>query len=151
MSLIKTFLATGRFRRSHPQWPYVIADILCVVLVFCLLFFTSCVATGVKVTEEDLFQFHPGTTSYYDIVAKLGKPTQSTRHANGTREAWYVYTQAQLKAINFIPIAATFAQGSTAETTSVALTFDSHDRLVTYAISQGQSTTGSGIFSGAKQ
>jgi hypothetical protein len=116
-----------------------------------LTLLTGCVATGTKVTEEQLFRFQRGTTSYFDVVAQLGKPTQTTRHADGTREAWYTYAQAQLKWVNFVPIADRLVGGATAETTSVYLTFDPHDRLVTYSVSQGQSQSGYGLQSGARQ
>jgi hypothetical protein len=123
------------------------------VLCFIVLSFlcAGCMATGTKVTEEQLFQFRRGHTTFYDVVASLGKPTQTTRHADGTREVWYSYTQQQLRAENFIPVVAMFTQGATAETTTVYLTFDAADRLVSYSASQGQSTTGYGLSSGGRQ
>lgn len=121
------------------------------VVLLGLTLLTGCVATGTKVTEEQLFTFQRGTTSYYDVVSQLGKPSQSTRHADGTREVWYQYSQTQLKPENFIPIVATFTQGATAETTTVYLVFDAADKLVSYSASQGQAKTGYGLSSGAKQ
>lgn len=111
----------------------------------------SCVATGTKVTEEQLFTFQRGHTTYFDVVARLGKPTQTTLLHDGTRQAVYVYTQAQLKPENFIPLVAMFTQGATSETTMVTLDFDARAILTGYTASQGQATTGTGFQSGAKQ
>lgn len=116
-----------------------------------LLFLAGCVATGTKVTEEQLGAFQRGRTTYYDVVASLGRPTASTLHHDGTRQAVYVYSQSQLKAINFVPIAAMFAQGASSETTTVTLEFDARNVLLSYAASQGQTTVGSGFQSGGKQ
>jgi hypothetical protein len=112
---------------------------------------TGCVATGTKVTEEQLFQFQRGHTTYYDVVAQLGQPNQTMLHHDGSREVLYVYSQTQLKPVNFVPFAAMFAQGATSETSTVHLLFDARQVLVSYTASQGQTTLGTGITSGARQ
>jgi hypothetical protein len=121
------------------------------MMVFVLTLLAGCAATGTKVPETDMLQFQRGVTLYQDIVAKYGPPNQMTKHADQTREAWYIYQQGQHSWVNFVPIAAAIAQHTTTENSTAYFVFDAHDRLTTYSISQGQNTTGYGFSSGAKQ
>ena len=111
----------------------------------------GCVATGTKVTEAQLGQFQPGYSTYQEVLGALGPPNQSTLHSDGTREAIYLYTQMQLKPLNFVPILAAFSQGSTAETTTVTLLFDARGMLASFSAAQGQTTVGTGLLSGGRQ
>ena len=120
------------------------------ILLGCALL-AGCVATGTKVTEEQLGAFQRGLTTCPEIVTVLGKPTQSTLHSDGSKELVYSYTQSQVKPINYVPILAAFARGETAETTTVALLCDPRQVLVSYTATSGQSTIGYGLSSGAKQ
>ena len=120
-------------------------------LFLAALVLSSCMAVGTRVDESQLTHFERGRTSYYDVVATLGKPNAATLFADGSREVVYSYSQQQLKVENFIPIVAMFAQGSTTETTTVTLMFDAQDRLVTYTATQGSMVVGTGLASGAKQ
>jgi hypothetical protein len=109
------------------------------------------VATGTKVTEAQLGQFQPGHSTYQEVIGTLGPPNQSTLHSDGTREAIYLYTQMQLKPLNFVPILAAFSQGGTAETTTVTLLFDARGMLASFSAAQGQTTMGTGFLSGGRQ
>jgi hypothetical protein len=119
------------------------------MLAACLV--SGCVATGTRVDEGQLLQFERGRTTYFEVVARLGKPNSSALAADGSRQIAYVYTQQQLKVQNFIPVVALFTQGSTAETSTVTLDFDPHNRLVQFTATQGQTAVGTGFNSGAKQ
>jgi hypothetical protein len=143
----------GRFRRDHPDWPYVLATGIVLVLLGLSvpLLLAGCMSTGTKVTEEQLFAFRKGETSCFDIVATRGKPTLNELHPDGTRTMTYSYTQSQLKVENFLPIVAMLQQGQTAETTTVTLWCDAKNVLTGYTASQGQMQTGYGAISGGKQ
>ena len=124
----------------------------CRPLLLCLcLLLPSCMATGTKVTTDQLTQFTRGTTTYADVVAALGKPTSMTLAADGSRHVTYLYSQNQMKWETFVPIVAMFSQGATAETTTVTLDFAPTGVLVSYTASEGQTQMGTGFSSGAKQ
>ena len=63
----------------------------------------------------------------------------------------YRYMQSQAKAANFIPIVGAFAGGADTENTNVTLDFDKDSLLTNYSASQGSSSMGTGINSGARQ
>ena len=65
--------------------------------LFLGMVLTSCAATGTKVAPEQLTQFERGKTTYYDVVAALGKPTSMTLAADGSRQVIYAYSQNQMK------------------------------------------------------
>ena len=111
----------------------------------------GCVATGTKVTEAQLGQFQIGSTRYADVVQALGPPNQSTLKSDGSREAIYTYTQAQVHAVNFIPVAGAFLGGQRSEQTSVLLVFDAQQILQQYSATQGQTAIGTGLTSGSRQ
>ena len=111
----------------------------------------SCSATGTKVDADRLTQFERGTTTYAEVVAALGTPTSMSLAADGSRQLIYAYSQNQMKWQNFVPVVAMFSQGATAETSYVTLDFDPQGLLVSYTATQGQTQSGTGFNSGAKQ
>jgi hypothetical protein len=121
------------------------------LLIAALFLLPGCMAVGTRVDEGQLLQFERGKTTFFEVVAQLGRPNSSTLAADGSRQIAYVYTQQQLKVQNFIPIVSAFTQGATAETSTVTLDFDPQQRLVQFTATQGQSTVGTGFTSGAKQ
>jgi hypothetical protein len=120
-------------------------------LMLVMLFLPGCMAIGTRVDEGQLLQFERGKTTYFEVVAQLGRPNTSTLAADGSRQIAYVYTQQQLKVQNFIPIVAAFTQGATAETSIVTLDFDPQARLIQFTAVQGSTQVGTGFTSGAKQ
>jgi hypothetical protein len=112
---------------------------------------SGCVATGTKVHEGQLTQFQRGLTTYSDVVAVLGKPTQATLHADGRRQAVYTYTQSQARAVNYIPVAAAFLQGGDTEQSTVVLEFAPDGTLIQYTMVSGALGTGTGFLSGTRQ
>jgi hypothetical protein len=120
-----------------------------VLLLSSLL--AACSAIGTKVEEGQLVQFVRGQTTYYEVVATLGKPNQTMRRGDGTRQVIYSYAQTQLKAENFFLVVAAFEQGQTAETTQAVLEFDARDVLLGYTWTQSQTKAGSGFTSGGRQ
>jgi outer membrane protein assembly factor BamE (lipoprotein component of BamABCDE complex) len=122
---------------------------VCVIVV--LLVFTSCVSTGTKVDQDKLARFEKGKTTYAEVIQQFGKPTQSTVNSDGTRTVVYTYVQSQAKAANFIPIVGAFVGGVDTENTSVMMNFDKDSVLTNYSATQGSSSIGTGINSGARQ
>ena len=54
-----------------------------VLIVAAALGLSACVATGKKVTQEQVSRFQKGKTTYQEVIADLGEPTNSTLHSDG--------------------------------------------------------------------
>jgi outer membrane protein assembly factor BamE (lipoprotein component of BamABCDE complex) len=91
-----------------------------VSVIAALFAFTACVSMGTKVDQDKLAQFQKGKTTYAEVIQQLGKPTQSTLNADGSRRIMYTYMQSQAKAANFIPIVGAFTGGADTENTNVS-------------------------------
>jgi outer membrane protein assembly factor BamE (lipoprotein component of BamABCDE complex) len=122
-----------------------------VLVIIALFVFTACMSMGTKVDQDKLTRFEKGKTTYAEVIQQLGKPTQSTLNSDGTRTVVYTYVQSQAKAANFIPIVGAFTGGADTENTSVMLNFDKDSVLTNYSATQGSSSMGTGINSGARQ
>ncbi len=112
---------------------------------------SACVSMGKKVDQEKVSQFVKGKTTYAEVVQQLGKPTQSTINADGTRTATYTYMQSQANAASYIPIVGAFIGGAETENTTTVMNFDKKSVLTSYTASEGGSSMGTGITSGARQ
>lgn len=121
------------------------------ILTLSLSMLTACQSIGTNVDEALLPTLHEGEVSYYEVVAKLGKPNRSELRADGTRQITYSYTQTQPNWQSFVWGLAAFQGAHTAETSEVVFEFDKDGRLLTKASSHQQTTVGTGIFSGARQ
>jgi outer membrane protein assembly factor BamE (lipoprotein component of BamABCDE complex) len=122
-----------------------------VFVIVALLAFTSCMSMGTKVDQDKLARFEKGKTTYAEVVQQLGKPTQSTLNSDGSRRIMYTYMQSQAKAANFIPIVGAFTGGADTENTNVMLEFDQNSVLTNYSATQGSTSMGTGLNSGARQ
>ena len=122
-----------------------------VSLLVALFALTSCVSMGTKVDQDKLARFEKGKTTYAQVIEQLGKPTQSTLNSDGSRRIMYTYMQSQAKAANFIPIVGAFAGGADTENTNVMLEFDQNSMLTNYSATQGSTSMGTGLSSGARQ
>lgn len=111
----------------------------------------GCVATGTKVTEEQLFAFEKGRTTYREVIERLGPPTAMTLNPDMSRLVTYSYTQSQVRAVNYIPLVGAFLQGGDSEQTSVTFEFAPDGRLQTYSATSGTVGMGTGFSSGARQ
>jgi len=122
-----------------------------VLAVAAALSLSACFATGKKVTQEQVSQFQKGKTTYQEVITRLGTPTNSTLHSNGSRSISYSYAQSQASAASFIPYIGGLLGGSESEHTSVYMTFDQNGVLTDYAATSGRSSTGTGLLSGQRQ
>lgn len=117
----------------------------------CLVALAGCRSLGTRVGEEQLQRFQVGATTYYDVVAALGKPSIMIRDDKGQRQVTYIYQQEQMSWQNFFPISDGLAGGASTEQTTAVLNFDPEDILLGYSVTQGNLRSGHGLFSGAKQ
>lgn len=122
-----------------------------VLVVAAALTLSACFATGKKVTQEQVSQFHKGKTTYQEVITSLGAPTNSTLHSDGSRSISYSYAQSQASAASFIPYVGGLIGGRESEHTSVYMTFDKNDVLTDYAATSGRNSTGTGLLSGQRQ
>jgi outer membrane protein assembly factor BamE (lipoprotein component of BamABCDE complex) len=121
------------------------------LMLLAVLTLTACMSMGKKVDQDTVQSFEKGKTTYAQVVARLGKPSQSTINSDGTRTAMYTYMQSQVNAANFIPFVGMFVGGAETENTSVVLSFERSSVLTSYTSTEGGSSLGTGISSGAKQ
>lgn len=120
-------------------------------VLFVVLSLHACASYGTKVEQDKLSQFVKGKTTYTEVIEKLGKPTQNTINADGSRTITYMYGQSQAKAANFIPFVGAFLGGAESENTTVTLNFDKRNILTSFSASEGGVQMGTGITSGQRQ
>ncbi|WP_322997957.1 outer membrane protein assembly factor BamE domain-containing protein [Castellaniella sp.] len=106
---------------------------------------SACAATGVKVTDDQLSQFHEGQTTKQEVIAALGQPTTTMRNADGTTMVMYTYSEARTRASTFIPIVGAFAGGVDSRASTAVLTFDQNGVLKSTSTSASQYGTATGI------
>jgi hypothetical protein len=122
------------------------------IFIFTMtLILSACVSTGKKVSMETVEQFEEGRTTYQEVIAKLGEPTQSTLNSDGTRSIIYSYSQAQSNPINFVPYARFLFGGSSSENSIVHMDFNKRGILMRYTASSGNSSTNTGLINGQRQ
>jgi hypothetical protein len=122
-----------------------------VLVIATALTLTACVSTGKKVTQEKVAKFKIGQTTYQEVIAELGQPTDSTLHSDGRRSISYFYSQSQVSAASFIPYVGGLLGGSESESTFVYMDFDQKGVLANYSAKSGGSSTGTGLLSGQRQ
>jgi outer membrane protein assembly factor BamE (lipoprotein component of BamABCDE complex) len=122
-----------------------------VLVIATALTLSACIATGKKVTQERVAQFKIGQTTYQEVIAELGSPTDSTLHSDGKRSISYFYSQSQTSAASFIPYIGGLLGGSETENTFVYMDFDQKGILANYSAKSGSSSTGTGLLSGQRQ
>lgn len=112
--------------------------ILCVVGIIL----SGCAASGVKVSEQQAQNFQVNKSTYSEVVASLGQPTQTSVDSAGIRIATYSYSSMSSRPENFIPYIGPFVGGYDQKTASVTFTFDSRGLLKNTTSSQGNLGTG---------
>ena len=113
----------------------------------CLL--TGCAASGVKVDEQQAQSFKVGTSSYSDVVGKLGPPTTNNLASDGTRSAVYTYDSMRSQPQNFIPYIGPLVAGYDSQSSSVTFTFDRKGVLTGTTSSQTGMATGANLAAGS--
>lgn len=116
--------------------------------IFTALMMTGCVASGVRVTEEQVTQFEKGKSTYSDVVGKLGQPTSMVLTSTGLRVVTYSYVEAAARPATFIPIVGPLVGGADARSNVVMFMFDRDGILANYSTSSSQTGTGFGGASG---
>lgn len=109
------------------------------------LVLTACASSGVRVTDEQMAQFHEGQTTKQEVIAALGQPTMTTKNMDGTTTLMYSYFESRVRGSTFIPIVGAFAGGADSRSNSVVLTFDQQDVLKSTSSSSSQYGTAAGI------
>jgi hypothetical protein len=107
----------------------------------------ACVASGVRVTEEQAKQFERGKATYNEVVSKLGQPTSSVVTGAGLRYISYAFVEAAARPETYIPIAGAFIGGADARSNIATFSFDGRGVLVDYTIASSQ--TGMALGAGA--
>lgn len=119
--------------------------------VFAALLLSACVASGVRVTEEQAKQFERGKSTYGEVMSKLGPPTSSMVTATGLRYLSYAYFEAAARPETYIPIAGAFIGGADARSNVATFTFNHQGLLIDYTIAESQNASGLGASVGRIQ
>ena len=122
-----------------------------VLVVVMALTLSACVATGRKVTQQQLSGFKEGKTTYQEVITQLGKPTSSTVNSDGTRLIIYSYVQSQVSPVSVVPVLGRFVEGTETESSYAMLQFDQNGVLTQYTSNEGATSTGTGLISGQRQ
>ena len=115
-----------------------------------IVLLAGCASAGVRVQESQLAQFHPGQTTYSEVVKALGPPSTSTLSSTGERMIVYSFFHYQTRPESFIPYVGPFVGGADTSNSNVVLVFDQHSILQRYDSSAGGMGVSTGILSGAK-
>jgi len=116
-----------------------------IITALTALMLTACASSGVRVTDEQMAQFHEGQTTKQEVIAALGQPTTTMRNADGTTVLMYTYAEARTRGSTFIPIVGAFVGGVDTRSNNVMLTFDQQGVLKTTSSSSSQYGTATGI------
>jgi hypothetical protein len=106
---------------------------------------------GKKIDQDRLGEVEKGKTTYEELVQRYGKPNSVLIRDDGTKQAAYIYEQAQSRVYNYIPVVGAFLRGGDEESAHTVFEFDSAGRLVSYHSYAGQTGTGTGFVSGSRQ
>lgn len=116
-----------------------------IAAIVAALILAGCASSGVRVTDEQMAQFHEGQTTKQEVIAALGQPTTTMRNADGTTLLMYTYSEARTRGSTFIPIVGAFVGGVDTRSNNVMLTFDQQGVLKTTSSSSSQYGTATGI------
>jgi hypothetical protein len=105
----------------------------------------GCASAGVKVDQSKMAQFHKGQTTYRDVIAALGNPSQSSVDDMGNRSVSYIYTSTQARPETFIPFVGAFVGGADTENSIATFSFDTRGILVKSSQTQGGLGVGTGL------
>ena len=116
--------------------------------IILALMLSACVASGVKVTQEQVDQFKKGQSTRSDVVKALGQPTMSSATAEGNQSLVYGYLQVTARPETFIPFVGPLVGGADSRGTNVVFRFDRMRILIDWYSSQTNIGTGTGFSSG---
>jgi hypothetical protein len=106
---------------------------------------SACASAGTKVDPSALQQFQKGVTTYADVVAAVGEPTNVTTGPDGKKVAVYSYAQTKVRAETFIPYIGPFVGGADTTATAIVFRFDANEKLVDYSTSVSKAGAGMGF------
>jgi hypothetical protein len=121
----------------------------CIFVASCML--AGCVASGVKVSDEQAQSFRIGRSTYADVVEQLGPPTSSSLSSDGTRTANYSYSAASARPQDFIPYIGPLVSGYDTSSSAVTFVFDAHGVLKNMSSTQSNVGIGSNLAAGSPQ
>lgn len=121
------------------------------IIIFFITVTTGCVSVGTQVKLDQLSGFTKGTTTYSDVVAKLGTPNTISAQSNGKRIASYTYIHSQTRPETFIPFIGGFIGGADSKFNTAQFVFDQEGKMIEYSISESNYGSGMGFAAGKYQ
>ncbi len=111
----------------------------------------GCAASGVQVTEQQAQSFQVGRSTYSDVVAALGEPTEVSSSSNGNRVAVYSYSAVASRPQNFIPYIGPYISGYDSKSSAVTFVFDPKGVLQETSSTQNRVGSGTNLAATAPQ
>ncbi|MGH6888443.1 MAG: hypothetical protein ACREHF_04490 [Rhizomicrobium sp.] len=106
----------------------------------------GCASSGTKVDPARVQAFQKGKTTYTEVLTALGAPQADAVADDGSRTVTYTYTQAQARAIDFVPVVGSLAGGADAKVSGYVFKFDTAGILVSYSAVTGHNSVNTGLF-----
>lgn len=113
-----------------------------------VLVLTGCVSVGTQVKLDQLSGFTKGSTTYSDVITRLGQPNTVSTKSNGARSATYTYIHSQARPETYIPFIGGFIGGSDSTMNTAEFIFDKEDKLLEYSLSESNYGLGTGFAAG---
>jgi len=120
------------------------------IIAMSLLLLPGCAARTQQAhgqAQKKMAPFQTGKTTYTEVLAQLGEPTDSIRHPDGSRSISYFTSRSQAKVDSSVPFFGGFREGSEVESSFVSMRFNKAGLLVHYSAVVGKTLTGASTVS----
>jgi len=116
-------------------------------IIFLVLFlFTACTFSGgKKISQDQLSVVKEGETTYDQLVAKFGSPTEEVEESDGTREVIYQYDEARNDAIGYVPYVGLFMGGMETKLHRVTFTLDQNNIIQKFYVRKSEQRVDQGF------
>ena len=119
-------------------------------LLLCL-FLTGCISTGNRVLKSETSEtlgakIVEGKTTKQEIKTMFGEPFQVSFTDSGMEIYHYEFTEAESKAINFVPVLNLFDSGYEGTKKSLVVLFDKNNVVTRYSLDTSAVDIRRGLF-----
>ena len=121
-----------------------------VLVISMALTLSACAARTQQVAkpqQQKSAPFQTGRTTYAEVLAALGEPSEAIRHPDGSRAISYFYSKSQAKADSGIPHFGDFRDGTEVVSSFVSMRFNKAGILIHYSAVSGKTMTGTSLLS----
>jgi hypothetical protein len=92
------------------------------IFIFALLL-TACASPHYKPDQSTMSQFKQGSSTYNDVVSRLGNPISTTVDSDGLKTIIYYDSSVKVDPLTAVPIVGLFAGGASSEIKMLSFLF----------------------------